>query len=72
MGKPSATASPDAERWRPERQGRGGRRGARDELAERILLAHHTAEWYIGDATQAEWEMAYAAADAALKERTDG
>lgn len=46
----------DAERWRPER----------DLLAERILLAWHTVEWYIGDATTREWEMAYAAADAAL------
>ena len=41
----------------------------RDRLAEEWLTARHSPEWYIGDATGAEWKMAYAAADAQLTSR---
>jgi hypothetical protein len=32
-------------------------------LAEEWLTAHHSFEWYIGDATAAEWKAAYAAVE---------
>ena len=35
----------------------------RDRLAEEWLIAQHGPEWYVGDATAAEWEAAYAAVD---------
>jgi hypothetical protein len=35
----------------------------RDRLAEEWLTARHSPEWYIGDATSAEWDAAYAAVD---------
>ena len=34
-----------------------------DRLAEEWLTAHHSFEWYIGDATAAEWKAAYAAVE---------
>jgi hypothetical protein len=35
----------------------------RDRLAEEWLTARHSPEWYVGDATDAEWEAAYLAVD---------
>ncbi len=35
----------------------------RDRLAERWLIDQHSPEWYIGDASDAEWKAAYAAVD---------
>lgn len=35
----------------------------RDRLAEEWLIARHSPDWYLGDATAAEWDMAYAATD---------
>lgn len=36
----------------------------RDRLAELWLTSQHTSRWYIGDATEAQWDAAYAAVDA--------
>lgn len=44
---------------------------ARDRLAEAILTAQHTCDWYIGDATEADWVRAYEAADLVQEGRTD-
>ena len=41
----------------------------RDRLAEEWLTARHSSDWYIGDATADEWEMAYVAADEQLTSR---
>jgi hypothetical protein len=41
----------------------------RDRLAEEWLTAQHSPEWYIGDATDAEWKTAYHAADEQLANR---
>jgi hypothetical protein len=35
----------------------------RDKRAEDWLKAQHGPDWYIGDATDAEWEAAYAHID---------
>lgn len=36
----------------------------RDQAAEAWLTAQHGDDWYIGQASQAEWEAAYAAVEA--------
>ncbi len=36
----------------------------RDRLAEKWLTDRHSPDWYIGDASDGEWEAAYAAVDA--------
>lgn len=35
----------------------------RDEAAEAWLVAQHSLDWYIGNATEDEWRFAYAAVD---------
>lgn len=37
----------------------------RDEGAAAFLVAHHTADWYVGDASDDEWEHAYRTVDRA-------
>ena len=50
--------------------GQSDRSDERDRLAEEWLTARHS--WYIGDATSAEWEAAYAAVGMAWREGTTG
>lgn len=42
------------------------------DYAEQWLRAQHTPEWYIGDATSAEWDAAYAAANDHFAPRAAG
>lgn len=42
----------------------------RDREAEAWLMLQHTPDWYVGDASDKEWERAYAAVDA-LGERAN-
>lgn len=43
--------------------GRADATDERDRVAEGWLLAQHKSDWYIGNASEADWEAAYAAAD---------
>jgi hypothetical protein len=67
MGQSPLSGDPVKEARRAaERLIRTARSYERDRLAEQWLTARHSPGWYIGNATAAEWDMAYVAADGQL------
>lgn len=50
----------------PSIQGSSPATEERDRVAEGWLRAQHGPDWYIGDASAADWEAAYASADGLL------